>query len=297
MANTRRLGAALLVALLFCAASVKAHPQAGFPGGPGALGGPPGIGAPGNAPPDGSPFPFLEPLPPDAPKPSSDPHDLEGTWFHATMMELVVTKTMYGKAVPLNDKGKALMAERLAAQKAGKPFQNAALLCLPPGPFWQIDINFPFTVLQTPEEIDFVFREFHGVWKIRMDRQHLPSERREYMGDSVGHWEGDTLVVDTTHFKDIFWVDSDVTGAPISRDSRLTYRIRKINEEDGPALNIVTTINDPIYSATAWSVSRNFIWRPDKAVFDEYNCEAEAGSPDGIAFYGYADQTGTKNAP
>lgn len=246
--------------------------------------------------PEGGVNPFvLPPLPADAPRPSPDPHNLEGTWYHQDLLEIVVAKTMYGKPVPFNEKAKALMNKRAAAAQAGQPFANTAVRCRPPGPIWQLDINIPFSILQTQEEIDFVFREFHGVWKIRMNQPHRSSDERgsderEYMGDSVGHWEGDTLVVDTINFKHRFWVDSDVTGAPLSRNAHLVHRIRKIDEEDGPALAIMTTIDDPTYFTSKWSIMRTFIWRPDQAMFEEYNCEDQMGDADGVSRYGFIDE-------
>jgi hypothetical protein len=262
------LGRLLLFGLLACCAPAQAQPI------------PPGF----------NPF-LLPPLPPDAPKPSPDPRNLEGAWYHQDMMEVFLTKTMHGDPVPMNDKAKALLRERAVADKSGHPLANAAVRCRPPGPIWQRDINFPFAVLQIPDEIDFLFEEFHGVWKIRMNQPHRPSGRREYMGDSVGHWEGDTLVVDTTNFKDVFWVNSDLTGAPLSRDAHLVDRIRKI-DDDGPALSVVTTIDDPAYFTSQWSISRKFIWRPDRAIFAEYDCEDDVGRPDGVSRYGFSDAPG-----
>lgn len=241
-------------------------------------------------PPDHNPF-RQPPLPPDAPKPSPDPRNLEGTWFHQDMMEIFLTKAMDGAPIPLNDKAKALLRKRADAATAGRPLSNAAVRCRPPGPIWQLDINFPFTVLQTPEEIDFVFEEFHGVWKIRMNQPHRRSGEREYMGDSIGRWEGDTLVIDTIDFKHVIWVDSDTTGAPISRDGHLETRIRKIDGKDGPALSVVTEIDDPTYSNAKWSIARSYIWRPDKAIFAEYNCEDDVGRADGVSQYGFVDDS------
>jgi len=264
-------GAFALFVLLCCLAEVHAQPA---PGGP-------------------NPF-ALPPLPADAPRPSPDPHNLEGTWYHQDPMQLVVKTTVYGKPLPLNEKAKALLSERLSAQQAGRPLASTGILCRPPGPFWQIDINFPFTILQTPDEITFVFREYHGVWNIRMNQPHRASGVREYMGDSVGHWEGDTLVVETINYKELFWLNSDVTGAPISRDARLVHRIRKIDEEDGPALSVLTTVDDPTFSTAKWSLLRSFVWRPDQALFEEYNCESDVSRSDGVSRYGFTEASKTE---
>jgi hypothetical protein len=55
-------------------------------------------------------------------------------------------------------------------------------------------------IVQTPSTIMILVEMVHDVRFIRMNAEHLPSTVRKWLGDSVGHWEGDTLVVDTTNF-------------------------------------------------------------------------------------------------
>jgi hypothetical protein len=55
-------------------------------------------------------------------------------------------------------------------------------------------------IVQTPETITILTEMIHDVRVVRMNAQHLPKNIRRWLGDSVGHWEGDTLVIDTTNF-------------------------------------------------------------------------------------------------
>jgi hypothetical protein len=57
-------------------------------------------------------------------------------------------------------------------------------------------------IVQTPDSIMILSEMVHDARIVRMNAQHLPKNIRRWMGDSVGHWEGDTLVVDTTNFND-----------------------------------------------------------------------------------------------
>jgi hypothetical protein len=57
-------------------------------------------------------------------------------------------------------------------------------------------------IVQTPDSILILTEMVHDARIVRMNAQHLPKAIRRWMGDSVGHWEGDTLVVDTTNFTD-----------------------------------------------------------------------------------------------
>jgi hypothetical protein len=57
-------------------------------------------------------------------------------------------------------------------------------------------------IVQTPDTIMILSEMIHDARQVRMNAQHLPQNIRRWMGDSVGHWEGDTLVIDTTNFTD-----------------------------------------------------------------------------------------------
>jgi len=57
-------------------------------------------------------------------------------------------------------------------------------------------------IVQTPDAVMILTEMVHDARVVRMNAQHLPKNIRMWMGDSVGHWEGDTLVVDTTNFTD-----------------------------------------------------------------------------------------------
>ena len=56
--------------------------------------------------------------------------------------------------------------------------------------------------MQTRDSVMILTEMVHDARIVRMNAQHLPKAIRRWMGDSVGHWEGDTLVVDTTNFTD-----------------------------------------------------------------------------------------------
>jgi hypothetical protein len=98
------------------------------------------------------------------------------------------------------------------------------------------------------------------------------------MGYSVGHWDGDTLVVESSYFRQGLWLDVD--GTPVSVNGKLIQRIRKVDYGDrAPFLEITSTIVDPTYYTKPWSVVRTFGWNPRLTVFNEYNCEEQIGDP------------------
>jgi hypothetical protein len=230
----------------------------------------------------------LPPLPPNAPKPPADPRNLEGTWFHDQLLETRILTDMYRNPLPLSATGQRVRADRVSATYVKKlPYANASAECIPPGQPWQIDLNFPFQIFQSKNEVTFVFQEYHGIWNIRLNQPHRRTGPLEYMGDSVGHWDGNTLVVDTTGYKRALWLDVD--GTPASRKAHMVFRIRRI-DYGTPKLEIVETLEDPTMYTAPWSMVRTFRWRPDMTNFVEYNCEYQVGTKEGVSRYGLSPE-------
>ena len=218
-------------------------------------------------------------LGPDAPTSSADPRDLQGTWYHNQKLETRIQRDMYGELAPYNMEGAKVLARRVKSKDAGKPFVNASAICRPPGPLWQRDLNMPFQIFQSNDAVEFVFEEYHGRWRVALDMAKAPPPaQKDYMGYSVGHWDGATLVVETSDFKQALWLDVD--GTPLSANGKLIQRIRKVDNGDSkPFLEVITTIDDPTYYTRPWSVVRTFVWNPRMTYFDEYNCEEQVGDP------------------
>jgi len=270
--SSRRLMSGVLMATLLVCAGVALAQPAPPPGGgpPPGAGGPPGDG-PG---PGGMMFP---PLPANAPEPSAGPRDFNGTWFHATMLEFQIKSDMFGNKMPFTPAGQKVMDRRVDSLKKGTPFINASSKCLPMGQPWQMDLNFPFQIFQSKDRFDVLFEEYHGALQIFMDP--AKAAPAGYMGQSIAHWDGDTLVVETSGYKDGFWLD--VNGTPASKNAKLTQRIRKV-KTDHWFLEVINTLDDPTYYTRPWSWARDYDWRPDMAIFREYNCEEQTGSKEGL---------------
>ncbi|MBC7983815.1 MAG: hypothetical protein H7Y02_08180, partial [Candidatus Obscuribacterales bacterium] len=67
-------------------------------------------------------------------------------------------------------------------------------------PMINVLYNNNYQIVQTPDTVTILVEMNHDARRIRMNGKHLPSNMRPWLGDSVGHWEKDTLVVETTHF-------------------------------------------------------------------------------------------------
>ncbi|MEO8098695.1 MAG: hypothetical protein ABI811_13410 [Acidobacteriota bacterium] len=140
--------------------------------------------------------------------------------------------------------------------------------CLPPGVPRMSTTPYPWTIVQTPQLIVIVYEGGAHVWrKIFMDgRAHDPNAVDTWLGDSTGHWEGDTLVVETVGQTDRSWLDQ--SGVPHSADMKVTERISR---PDLGHLEIVHIIDDPKTFSKQWT----FTTRPSllRGELIEYICQ------------------------
>jgi hypothetical protein len=114
--------------------------------------------------------------------------------------------------------------------------------CFPPGTPRIYFHPFPMEIVQQPGRVLMIFEYDHLIRQIYTDgRDHRDDLAPSWMGDSIGHWEGDTLVVETTNFNDKTWLDR--RGVPHSDQMKLMERIHLNDDGD---LQIDLTIDDPV---------------------------------------------------
>ena len=169
--------------------------------------------------------------------------DVSGIWWgvkYSPKLEI-----QGGGDIPYNDKGKAQYAKNIAGLKDGSIKDEARHLCVPDGVPRILGNPYPFKIIHTPGQTTIVY-ELNRVFRIViMDKPQLSEDDLEvapyYSGHSVGHWDGDTLVIETAGFNEKTFLDA--TGAPHSDQMKTVERIRKIN--GGKQLEDVVTITDP----------------------------------------------------
>jgi hypothetical protein len=110
--------------------------------------------------------------------------------------------------------------------------------------------------------------------QIFTDGRALPKDPNPtWNGNSTAHWEGDTLVVETTGFRDDLWLDA--SGNPLTDQGKMTERIRRPTFGN---LEIEITINDPKAYTAAWTVKLNEPLVLDSELLDYYCLENERDS-------------------
>ena len=159
-----------------------------------------------------------------------------------------------------------------AAQKVVASFNKRGIddplaFCLPPGvPRATLVGLFPFEIVQTPQRIVIMYEYMHVYRVIPLNAKHPDDLVPTYMGDSVGHWEGDTLVVDVIGFNDKTWLTG--TGTFHSESLHVTERYTRVDKDQ---INYGVTIVDPEVLTQPWTFQTSIMLREGTRV-GEYVC-------------------------
>jgi hypothetical protein len=116
-------------------------------------------------------------------------------------------------------------------------------------------------IVQTADRVMILTEMVHDARIVRMNAQHLPKQIRLWLGDSVGHWEGDTLVVDTTNFTD----KTNYHGSTPD-----LHVIERFTREDAHTLLYRFTIDDPKTWTKPWT--GEYSWPESTGPIYEYAC-------------------------
>jgi hypothetical protein len=138
--------------------------------------------------------------------------------------------------------------------------------CLPFGMTRSMNTPEPMQFIQSDTYLGFLFEQNSWFTVVPIDgRAHRKGEAT-WFGDSVGHWEGDTLVVDTINFNGKTRLDT--IGHPHSDQLRLTQRFTRTDDRH---ITYEVTVDDPVTYTKAWKNVRTFTLRPDWEIM-EYSC-------------------------
>jgi hypothetical protein len=168
------------------------------------------------------------------PKAADGKPDLTGIWSpDRTFIYDISSSLAKGEELPLQP-----WAAKLAHDRMSKDDPEAN--CLPAGVPRMAP--YPWKIVQTPALLVFLFEgNIHTYRQIFLDgRKHPDDPQPTWYGDSIGKWEGDTLVVDSVGFNDKFW--SDFAGHPHTEKLHVVERYRR---PDSGHLDYDVTIEDP----------------------------------------------------
>ncbi|MDR2215417.1 MAG: hypothetical protein LBE59_06215, partial [Nevskiaceae bacterium] len=140
-----------------------------------------------------------------------------------------------------------------AAQKEGENLQSDAANCVPSGMPGIMTQPYPIEFLYQPDKVVMLIETYMQYRHVFTDGRPLPDDPDPYFnGHSVGHWEGDTLVIDTIGF-----VPSTMLapGVPHSDQLRIHERIRRVAPE---WMEIEVTLTDPVVLAEPYTLTNTY---------------------------------------
>jgi hypothetical protein len=143
-----------------------------------------------------------------------------------------------------------------------------------PGSFFPAGYNNAYQIVQSKGFVVIHYEMIHNARIIPTDgRPHQPSTMRTWDGDSVGHWEGNTLVVDVTNYNGKGWIATNaaagrIKGIPQSEQLHVVERFTRMNDGD---IDYRVTIDDPTYYTKPWTASIPLV-RDDTYQMFEYAC-------------------------
>jgi hypothetical protein len=144
---------------------------------------------------------------------------------------------------------------------------NPTALCLPPGvPRSGITALFATQIVQTPQQVVIIY-EYMSVFRvIPLNAKHPGDMESSYMGDSVAHWEGDTLVVDVVGFNDKTWLGP--VGTFHTEALHVTERYTRVDKD---RINYDVTMEDPNVFTKPWTIHSSMMLREGTRLY-EYPC-------------------------
>jgi hypothetical protein len=211
------------------------------------------------------------------------PGSLTGIWLNAQYRGSSsfperdrVLRQADGQLPPLLPWAAELLNKRIKDSEDGSPFASTLALCLPGGiPLMLFGDDVPVQILESPGQLTMLFMEGNRFRVIPMNAGHPKDIDPSFMGDAVGRWEGDTLVVDNVGFK--VRTTLDQIGMPHTEQLHVIERYRRVAKEQ---LEIRVTIEDPGAFTRPWEAKVNYRLAPAGTRMIEDVCENNRNPPD-----------------
>ena len=196
------------------------------------------------------------------PKSADGKPDLSGIWEPDGVKYLRnIASDLKPEDIPFKPAGLAIFNARKDGERA---LEEPDAHCLPQG-VPKIDAApVPFKIIETPGLIMILYEAFNLYRQIFTDGRELPKDPNpSWLGYSVGKWQGDTLVVDSTGFNDKTWLDS--MGYPHSDALHVTERFHR---KDVGHMELQITIDDPKMYTKPWTITEDPHLLPDTELLE-----------------------------
>jgi len=202
----------------------------------------------------------------DAPPKEGDPGSYNQAWFDSgtkvvsTRQTSLVVDPPNGR-VPVKPSAEAKRDYDLAHASDSWEYMSVWDRCITrgvPAGMFPAGYNNSYQILQTPGYVVIFYEMIHETRIIPVDgRPHLPASVRQWNGDSRGHWEGNTLVVDTTNYNGKGWIATSAATGRIKGipQSEALHVVERFTRADKNTILYKVTINDPNVYTQPWTLA------------------------------------------
>jgi len=198
-----------------------------------------------------------------APKTPDGKTDISGLWEPDGIYVGNIAKDLKPDAIPFQPWAEALYNKRRATESKDDPTG----WCVPGGVPRADAVPYPFKIINTPGNMLILYEAVQSYRQIFTDGRELPrNPNPAWMGYSIGHWDGDAMVVESSGFNDNVWIDNN--GHPATEALKVTERFERKNLGH---MDIKITIDDPKAYTKPWTVVLPLRLVPDTDLL-EYIC-------------------------
>src|SRR3984957_2182467 len=210
--------------------------------------------------------------------------DLQGIWQaastaaadlqdHAASLNMLAGRSVIaGGEIPYQPWATKQKAENFQSRQTADPLSK----CYIPGVPRIMYLDFPFQIFQTPKVLAMAFEWELDYRLIYTDGSPHPADENFWMGDSRGHWEGDTLVVDVGNINDKTWFD--MAG---DFHSDALHVVERYRMSDRDTIQYEATIEDSKVFTKPWTIKIALHRRTDRDRLFEYSCQSEVEEANG----------------
>jgi len=158
--------------------------------------------------------------------------------------------------------------EKVSRNLPERGYDDPTAHCFPAGVPRSMYVPLPYQIIQTSDHIVFLYERI--AWRIvsLQAREHLPDTIRLWQGDSIGHWEGDTLVIDTTNLNGKTWLNE--VGEIVSYAEHVVERLTPTGPD---TMNYQATVADPVVYTRPWTIA--FPLHRERSELGEAACHEE----------------------
>jgi hypothetical protein len=198
-----------------------------------------------------------------APKTADGKPDIGGLWQPPPGSVANIAKDLKPEEISFQPAAAALYKQRQDTLSKDDPTGN----CIPGGVPRSDLVGYPFKIVPAPGMVMILYEAVHSYRQIFTDGRVLPKEfSPSWMGNSVGRWEDDTFVVESTGFKENSWLDNG--GHP---GTEALHVIERFHRKDFGHLDLRITVDDPRSYTKPFTASYVLSLQPDTELL-EYVC-------------------------